>query len=162
MVLCFLKWFLYSGLNVLTICFGEFFVHSICQLSSWYVFNTSYPGWLDTGVHWGTWGECHGMHLELQLLTLCRVDKSIQLSVCALSEGGCSVYQAHVHKFLWKRAWHHWCIMWWCWGHMMTFWWCGVFQMMTFTSVLKGYKKKNAQEGWGSKFQFYRVKINTP
>ena len=38
------------------------------------------------------------------------------------------------------------------WHHMMTFWWCGGFWMMTFTSVSKGYKRKNAWEGGGSKF----------
>ena len=33
--------------------------------------------------------------------------------------------------------------------------------MITFTSVLKGYKRKNVSEGGGSKFRFHREKIHT-
>ena len=42
-----------------------------------------------------------------------------------------------------KWASHHWSIMWWCSDDI------GVFWMMTFTSVLKGYKRKNTWEGGG-------------
>ena len=45
--------------------------------------------------------------------------------------------------------------------HVMTFWWCWGVSEMTFMSVLKGFKRKNAQEGRASKFHFHRVKIHT-
>ena len=54
-----------------------------------------------------------------------------------------------------KEAWHHQSIMWWHPDDIRVFW-------MTFISVLKGYKRKNAWEGGGSKFQFHWVKIHTP
>ena len=61
-----------------------------------------------------------------------------------------------------KRVWHHWGIMWWSqmsYDDILVTW---GFQMMTFMSVLKGYKRKNTWEGDGSKLRFHRVKIYTP
>ena len=97
-----------------------------------------------------------------QFPTPCRVDESVCFSIHALSEGVHSMYQVHAHTFLPKEhdiiraTCGHVC------HHMMMFWWCGVFQMMTFTSVLKEFKRKNAWEGGSSKLQFHRVKIHTP
>ena len=41
-----------------------------------------------------------------------RVDKSIHFGIHALSEDVHLVYQAHVHKFLPKRAWHQGIMQW--------------------------------------------------
>ena len=127
----------------------------------WYNFNKLYPSWLNVGAHRGTWGECHGMYLESQFPTPQRDDESIHFGISAPSEGIYSVYQVHTQTFSPKRAWHHWGIRWWyqmlyddvtvMWGILMT----------AFTLGLKGYKRKNAWEGRGSKLRVHRVNICT-
>ena len=43
------------------------------------------------------------------------------------------------------------------WHHMVMFWWCGVVWMMTFTLILKVFKRKNAWDGWG--FQVLSIEL---
>ena len=102
-------------------------------------------------------GECHSMHLGSPFPTPQKVDEHVHYSIHALWVRVSTQCTRCMHMdFHQKEAWHHQSIMWWCSDDV------GVFQMMTFMLVLKGYKRKNAEEGGGSKFQFHRVKIHTP
>ena len=100
-------------LHVLIIHFG-WSLYIPCQLYFWYVFNKLYPGWLNMGAH----------QIPGESVTVCawghsfptpwRVDESIHFSLHTLSKHVCTLYQVHACKFLPKREWHHWGIMWWC------------------------------------------------
>ena len=54
------------------------------------------------------------MYLGVQFPTPQREDESICFGIFTLSEGICSVYQAHTQTFPQKRAGHHQEIRWWC------------------------------------------------
>ena len=67
-------------------------------------FNKLLPGRLDEACAKVPGLKCHGMHLGSQFLTAQKADEHVHYSVHALSEGLCSMYQAHVHGFLPKRS----------------------------------------------------------
>ena len=126
-----------------------------------HVFNKMYPGWLDVGCikvpgdsvmvcAWGCHFSLHERGLEHPLWDLCS-EQLLPLSWPGACTDIPTKTDHDIIRALCGDDWHH----------MVMSQWCGGFWMMTFMSVLKGYKKEDTQEDRGSRFKFWahRVKL---
>ena len=123
-----------------------------------------YPGWLDMGAWWGTWGRVSWYApgatisafmkggLEHWLWCLCS-EWLLPLSWPGTCTDIPSKTDHDIIRTLCDDDWHH----------MVTSHWCGGCWMMTFTSVLKGYKRKMHERVGVTSFKFWahRAKLTS-
>ena len=140
MVLCLIN-FTYSSFNVNHL-FLLLLAHSYNHLYFWYVFNKSYPGWLNAVAYWGTWGRASWYGPGGHSFPLYKKRMKVFTSASVLQERVSAQLTRCMHKHSHQKE-HD------IFGascddvrhHMMMFQWHGGFQMSHLHQYWKGYKR---------------------
>ena len=99
-------------------------------------FNKTYPGWLNAGAHCSTWGRVSQYVPGAAISPSPKGGTTASTLVSPLRATVSALLTGHMQWFLPKQ------IMMSLEHHVVMSQWCEGFQMMTFKSVLKGYKRR--------------------